>query len=165
MVDPCCVIVADGSRARVLTLEEELTPTADPSPCLIEQRDLLNPEADAKERDLWSDKSGRGREIGAHAHGYDDHRAAHADEFKRRFAARVVEEVRALVHARGSDRVIVAAERQMLGFLRPALAHALEHDVEICEVAKDLSRLSAAELQERLAGENLVPHRRIDHAG
>ena len=160
MVDNCCVAVVDGIRARFLTLEQAASP-GQTSPFLLECKDLVNPESDARGRDLWSDvKSGRGHEhSGASAHGYDDHRDEHEDEFKRRFAVRIVDELLALARSRGAVRVIVAAERQMLGFLRPVLASASKSDFVVSEVAKDLSKLSAAEIQERLAREDLVPPR------
>jgi protein required for attachment to host cells len=162
MVDRCCVVVTDGARARFLTLNERASPPSVARPFLVEQWDLINPEADLKGRDLWSDlKTGRGREAGAaQAHGYDDHRDAHEVEFKRRFAVRIVAKVLSMARAGRADRVILAAERRMLGFLRPPLADVLEDDVEIYEIAKDLTKLSAAELQDRLAAQDLLPGRR-----
>jgi protein required for attachment to host cells len=153
-----CVVVVDAARARFLVLE--LAP--DDRPSLVEQKDLINPESDVKGRDLWSDpKTGRGRESrGTPAHGYDDHRDAHAEQFKRRFAGRVVEQALSLALARGAGRLIVAADRKMLGHLRPFLGHAPKNGLEIREVPKDLTKLSASELQERLAEEALIPSRR-----
>jgi protein required for attachment to host cells len=157
-MDNSCVVVVDGARARFLVLE----PGADTRPSLVEQSDLINPETDVKGRDLWSDtKTGRGRESrGTPAHGYDDHRDAHEEEFRRRFAVRVVETAMSLAHARGAGRLIVAADPRMLGHLRPVLATATKNGVEIREVPKDLTKLTASELHRRLAEEALLPGRR-----
>jgi protein required for attachment to host cells len=157
------VVVVDGTRARFLTLEDG---AAGSGPKLREHKDLVNPESDMRGRDLWSDvKTGRGRATdGGPAHGYpvhsyDDHREKHEDEFERRFARRVAEETISLVQARPAKQIIVVAQKRMLGFLRPALMHTLRGEVEVRELAKDLSKLNTAELHERLAGEKFLPPR------
>jgi protein required for attachment to host cells len=151
------VVLADATHARFLTLEE--SPKSGPS--LKEHKDLINPQSDERGRDLWSDlKTGRGRAPGGGpSHGYDDHRCKHEDEFERRFARKIAEEAASVVRSRPAEQIIVVAEKRMLGFLRPAFADALKDEVKLREVTKDLSKLNAKELQERLAGENLLPSR------
>lgn len=156
------VVVADATRARFLTLEE--FPKASPS--LKEHKDLINPESDERGRDLWSDlKTGRGRATGGGpAHGYDDHRCKHEDEFERRFARKVTEEIASVIRSRPVKQIIVVAEKQMLGFLRPSFVDILKDEVEVREVPKDLSKLNTTDLHKRLAKEGLLPPRTIPRA-
>ena len=97
----CCVVVADGSRARLFTLEPTKSKRMQSGPKLVEQKDLVLPEKDTRGRDLWTDlKSGRGRAWGGGpSHGYDDHREQHVDEFERRFAQKVADEAKRLAEA------------------------------------------------------------------
>jgi protein required for attachment to host cells len=162
----CCVIVVNGARARFFTLEPaEDSPLAG-GPNLIERSDLVNPEQDQHDGSLWSDtKTGRNRAGGGgQAHGYDDHREGHLDEFRKRFARMVASEAAGLVRGNGSRRVIVAAQKRMLGFLRSELDPLLRTGVEVLDIAKDLSNMAPQALQQYLARERLVPVRRVPAA-
>jgi protein required for attachment to host cells len=156
-----CVVVVDGTRARFFVLEAVQTPKSASGPKLVELRDFINPESDARGRDLWSDtKTGIGRAPNSQqAHSYDDHREDHRDEFERRFAKKIVEETNGFVQAQKANTLVIAAEKQMLGFLRPAFTHHFKNTVEIREVAKDLIKLTPQELHQHLAQANILPPR------
>jgi protein required for attachment to host cells len=157
----CCVLVADGTRARFLTLEPAQSSKPKSGPPLVEKKNLINPNLDIPGRDLWSDpKTGRGRAAGGGpAHGYDDHRDQHKDEFERRFARQIAEETASFVHNRRDEQLVVAAQKRMLGFLRPELKRCLKEQVRVRELAKDFSKLNPTELYKHLAELNLVPRR------
>ena len=156
----CCVVTVDGIRARFFTLERTRQPAIESGPNLVEEREaLINTEVELPGRELWSDiKTGRNAANGM-AHGYDDHRDQHVDEFKRRFAKLVAEQAVQLAERNGAKKLVVAAEKQMLGFLRGALIISPKAGFAVHELAKDLSRLSPLELQGHLAMEGLVPAR------
>ena len=153
-----CVLVADGTRARFLVLEPAQSSRPESRPQLVEKKNLINPNLDIAGRDLWSDpKTGRGRAGGGGpAHGYDDHRDRHEDEFERRFARQIAEEAASFVHGRIDEQLLVAAQKRMLGFLRPELKRCLK-EVRVRELAKDVSKLNPTELYNHLAERNLVP--------
>jgi len=155
-----CVVTVDGVRARFFYLEPVGQPAVESGPNLVEHREaLINTESELSGRELWSDtKTGRNAASGM-AHGYDDHRDQHAEEFKRRFAKQVADEAVQLAQRQGAKKLILAAEKQMLGYLRNALHVSPKAGYEVHELAKDLSRLSPQELQGHLAAEGLVPPR------
>jgi len=155
-----CVVTADGIRARFFCLERTALPEVDGGPFLAEEPEaLINTEADMSGRELFSDtKTGRNAGNGM-AHGYDDHRTQHMEEIKRRFAKLVVDEALRLAERRKPKILVLAAEKQMLGYLRTAMHTLPKAPFEVKEVPKDLSRLSPQELQQHLASEGVVPAR------
>lgn len=162
-----CVVVMNGARARFFTLEPSDAPTVEGGPNLKEHTDLVNPDHETQQTALWSDnKSGRNRTsgggtaAGGPAHGYDDHRTRHEDEFKRRFARAIAEEAARLVQSTKAENVVLAAQNRMLGILRPELDPLVKTGVQIHDVAKDLSKMSAHEIHQHLANDKLVPPRR-----
>lgn len=155
-----CVVTVDGIRARFFCLEKSEQPGVAAGPHLVEQPEaLINTEGDMPDRELFSDtKTGRNAAHGM-AHSYDDHREQHADEIKRRFAKQVAEEALKLAARHKPRTLVLAAEKQMLGFLRNALNVPPKASFEVKEVPKDLSRLSPQELQSHLAAEGVLPAR------
>lgn len=155
-----CVVSVDGTRARFFTLEPARQPAVESGPTLVEAGEaLVNPEAEMSGRELWSDtKTGRNAANGM-AHGYDDHRDQHADEFKRRFAKLVAEQAVQIAERKKVKNLVVVAEKQMLGFLRNEIRIPPKAGFTLREFPKDLSRLSPLELQGHLADEGLVPVR------
>mgnify|MGYP001612999945 CR=1 FL=1 len=156
----CCVVTVDGTRARFFILEKSPRPAVEAGPLLVEQEEaLVNPENEMAGRELWSDTRASRNTANGMAHGYDDHRAQHGDEMKRRFAKVVAEQAVQLAERKGAKTLVLAAEKQMLGFLRGALQVPPKAGFEVRELAKDLSRLSPQELQSHLAAEGLLPPR------
>jgi protein required for attachment to host cells len=153
-----CVVVMDGARARLFTLETAEFPEVQSSPKLVEQEDLVNPEKDLADRELFSSKSGRTRAPrGSLSHGYDDHRAQHGDEFERRFARMVAGHTVRLAQESRVRCVVLAAQPRMLGFLRQEIGQLAKNGFDVREVAKDLSKLSSGQVHEHLAKERLLP--------
>lgn len=161
------VIVAGGSRARFFTLKDATVPELESGPRLVELRDLISPENKAHEGTLWSDSKTGGNRApgGGPAHGYDDHRAQHEDEFERRFARDIAEEATRLVKSDNIQHVILVAQKRMLGFLRNALAPLLKAGVHIQEFAKDLVKLPPQDLHAHLSRQRLLPPCRRNGAG
>lgn len=156
-----CVVVAGGSRARFFTLEDAEYPDMQSGPNLCEVNDLVNLEKETHGIDLWSDsKSGRNRGSSGAAHGYDDHRSQHEDEFERRFARDVAREAAHMLKQNSTRQLVLVAQKRILGFLRHELDALIKAGIDIKELAKDLSKLSALEVHQHLAREQLLPQRR-----
>ncbi|OIO57297.1 MAG: host attachment protein [Alphaproteobacteria bacterium CG_4_10_14_0_2_um_filter_63_37] len=152
------VVVADGARARFLTMAAAQQPEYESGPNLVEVAVLVNPEQEMTGDELFSNlKSGRNRSGNGQAHGYDDHRDSHRDETERRFAKEVI--ATATQKLGGKGCLTLVADKRMLGFLREVGNGGL-HGIEVHEVARDLSKLPATELQQYLAGEGLIPPRK-----
>ena len=160
-MESCYVIVADSARARFFVLDEAAEGAGGPD--LVELEDLVNPEAESAGKDLYSEnKSGRNTApMGAGAHGYDDHRDRHVAELERRFASLVAGRGVQGATGRQSGRLVMVAEKRMLGHLREALAALPAHSWQVSELAKNLTKLSAHDLHEHLAENDLLPERRV----
>jgi protein required for attachment to host cells len=147
------VVSVDGTRARFFTLEAVQLPGVESGPNLVEAKEaLINPEVDIPGRELWSDTA-----AGGMGHTYDDHRDKHIDEFKRRFAKLVAGQAVQFAKRNKAKKLVMVAEKQMLGFIRSELHVSPTEKFELTELAKDLSRLSPLELHSHLASEGLVP--------
>lgn len=156
-----CVVVTNGSRARFFTLQAAEFPELESGPNLVEHNHLINVERGNGTHELWSEtKTGRNRAPnGGPAHGYDDHRTRHADEYERRFANDIADECSRLSRSEQASDVVLVSQKRMLGFLRGAMENRV-NGVNTHEVAKDLSKLSVQALHAHLARENLLPPRR-----
>lgn len=156
-----CVVVAEGARARFFTLEPVEVPEFESGPNLREWNTLMNPEHKAHQREVYTDvRSGRNRGNAGEAHAYDDHRDQHDAEMEHRFARTIADELEQFSSQNGAPRVVLCAEKQMLGYLRGAMNGHARKDLEITEVPKDLTRLSPRELHEKLAKDGVLPKRR-----
>jgi protein required for attachment to host cells len=153
-----CVIVADRSRARFFCLETTAAPAIQTGPRLVEVSDLVNPEANLAGRDTWSEtKSGRNMARGGgSAHGYDDHRENHEEEFSRRFAKRIAAGALDLLQQHRPRYLVLTASNHMLGLLRATVSVPAGSDVELRESAKDLAHMSPQEIHRHLAGAGLL---------
>lgn len=155
-----CVIVADRSRARFFSLDPVAAPGSDAGPRLVEVIDLVNPEASLSGRETWTEtRSGRNMARGGPAHGYDDHRESHAEEFDRRFAKRIAEGAHDLLQQYRPRRLVLAASSHMLGLLRGALTLPAGSNVELREACKDLAHMAPLEIRRHLADAGLIPAR------
>lgn len=155
-----CVVVIDAARARFFSLEGHAETGVKGGPDLVELEDLVNPNATLKDSDKYSDsKLFRAPGAGATAamHGHDDSHARHDAEDERRFARRIADEAVKLADQQKASNLVLAAEGKMLGMLRQAMPQTTKFAVK--ELHKDLSKLSAHELHEYLAKENIVPPR------
>ena len=162
-----CVVVADGARARFFTLREAEHPELESSPNLIEINDLIQPEKEMHNGELWAENRpsrSRGRH-GGPAHGFDDHRDDHIEEQDRRFARSIAEEAARLVRLQQGRNLVLVAQKRMLGLLRECMDPLMKAGVEVRELAKDLSKLHPLDLHEHLAREQLIPRRRTPAGG
>jgi len=165
MKNSYCIVVADGARARLFTLDDSVLEP--PGPDLVEREDLANPEHKLAGRDKYS-TTRTGSNLNPQkgpAHGYDDHRDKEEREHERRFAHDIASHAVALAQRERSYQLVVVAEKRMLGLLRETLVLPAKSGIELRELAKDLTQLSATELQAHLAEAGLVPARQAPQVG
>jgi protein required for attachment to host cells len=156
------VAVIDGAKARLFTLEQPEAPEYQSGPNLIERDSLANTANELHGKDLWADtKSGRNRSAGGQAHGYDDHRQNHLDEFERSFAKEIVNKIVHLAQSYQAQQLLLVAEPKTLGTIREAIAPHLPKQLKIQELAKDLCKLKPLEIHQYLADRQLLPARKI----
>ena len=158
-----CVVVVNGVRARFFTLEESDFPEMNPGPNLVEKEDMVNPEGKSVEGGQWSEtKSGRNRSaVSGGAHGYDDHRGSHEEEYAKRFARIIVDETLRRCQKEKAHKVLMVAQSHMLGLLRQEAASFAKAGIEMTEYIKDLAKANVQDLHAALAKEKLLPPRRI----
>jgi protein required for attachment to host cells len=156
------VVAVDAARARFFRLENVDVPEFESGPNLVEDGALTNPESEMAGRDVFtSSKTGRARPArGQSPISYDDHRAKHMVEFDRRFARKISRESLKRAKRSGARCVVLAADPQMLGHLRPVLDEITRNGIELREFARDVSKLPALEVQQRLAAQELIPPRK-----
>lgn len=159
------ILVADGSRARIFTLDARPQTSGEAGPGLVEHEDRVNPEHELAGRDKYS-TTRTGANMNPHkgpGHGYDDHRDKEEREHERRFAQDIARHAVDFAQQKKAAYLVVVAEKRMLGLLRDELVLPPHTGIELRELARDLTRLSPADLHAHLAEAGLVPphHPRI----
>lgn len=153
-----CIVVADSARARFFTLEVPIEPLLDGAVRLVERGDLVNPEAELPEQELFSDRPGRGHASStAPAHGLDGQRSQHRRERERRHARRVAVEIEQFVARQEATQLLLVAEPRLLGVLREQLDERRLRVGQIVEIPENLSRRSLREIQSSLVRRAAVP--------
>jgi protein required for attachment to host cells len=135
------VLVADGSRARILrdVLLSEKTPAG--------REDLVFHAERRQLREIMADKPGRSfASTGARRSAMEYHSEPVREE-DRAFAAMLAHTLHSYHLAKDFDQLIVAAAPQMLGDLRRAFPESLR-EVIAAEIAKDFTKLPAHELHD-----------------
>lgn len=150
------VVTVDGSRARYFAVGARVAYDGTQRHALTEIETLVNPGFRSKDGELYSDSRPglRAAFAGGPGHAVDDRRDAHHDEIERKFARLVVERMAALIRERDARYAILAAGPTMLGHLREH--RELLPRVEIGELPKHLTELSAHELCVRLDADGLL---------
>jgi protein required for attachment to host cells len=155
---PVLVAAIDGSKARFLILAAAGVPGLDPISQLIEYDGITLPEGELLGEELWSStKTGRNRGPKGQSHSYDDHREHHELEFERHFAREIASQMNQLLQEHQIRKVLLVAAPQILGIMREALTSALPHTIQITDLNKDLTQLTAYEIHKYLAEKALLP--------
>lgn len=140
------IVVADSAKARFLKESEDhrkLVPAG--------EADMLAPKARRPDRDLVTDKPGRGFSTARDGRrgGFESPHDPKKVE-KHNFTAELAERLDKACSARQFDRIVLVAPRRSLGELRtlmsPRVRKAVSH-----EVAKDLTQSSPTALRKALA--------------
>jgi len=154
MTQRTCIALVDATRARLL-VHERVTEAGSTSDELVERSDFVNPARRLTPNGLFSDTRTGSNRAGDRHFGFDDHRDAHVDRLDDAFARVVAAEIESLIDSTRSQKLVLCASPHMLGMVRKHFARA--HDVTVDEVARDLVKLTPAELRARLASYGLLP--------
>ena len=150
------VALINGTQGRFFTLDSLATSEYESSPNLIEHESLLDPTKELHGQDLWANtKTGKNRGSNGKAHSYDDHRQKHELEFEKRFAQKVSRGILELIQRHQAKHLIVVAEPQILGILRETMVDNQFKNININEVAKDISHLHLNQIHDYLAKKSL----------
>lgn len=151
-----CIVVADAKRARFFSIEASDAPRYPLK--LVEGSVLLNPDVEGARRNgAGRVKTERvsNRQAGP-VHPVGAQRERHRLELERRFGREIASQAERITGAWTSGAVVLIAAPRLLGLMREGLRNALHSGIELKELAKDYSGLSAAELRDRLAILRLV---------
>ena len=150
-----CIVVADGSRARLFELTYPQQPEFESGPDLREIADLAAPQHAGRDQAIYSEGiTGRNRTVAGGGHDYDEHRDGHDSEVERQFARDILADLA----SRSAERNILCASPRMMGYLRDAMSHVA--GLAVTEVQKDLTGQDPRRIQEQLADQGLLPARR-----
>lgn len=137
-----CVVVADGSRARILLAESGQSP-------LIDEKDFIHPESRLREQDLVSDGTGSESDAGGFGkHSMGHERTAHEKEMKN-FADELSVEIDRLRQGGDLRRIYLVAAPKFLGLLRATLSKQCSSLIE-GEISKDLVSHSIEDIRSHL---------------
>lgn len=151
-----CIVVADARRARFFSIEASDTPRHPLK--LVEASVLVNPDVEGARRNgAGRVKTERlsNRQAGP-AHPIAAQRERHRLELERRFGREIASHAEKITGAWASGVVVLIATPRLLGLMREGLRATLHSGIELKELAKDYTGLSAAELRDRLAIIRLV---------
>lgn len=152
------IVVVNRALARFFTVEPVEYPELESSPRIMSCGEIENPEIN-QGRDMFADsKTGRGAAPqGGSVHGYDDRREKHLDELRRRFAARVVDNIHKMSKERASRRIILVSSARMRRFLYPDMDKFTRQGYQVHKLSKNMIKFSPQKIHEYLAESDLVP--------
>lgn len=151
------VIIANQTNARFLIWDDTEIP-GETRPQLKEVDDLLNPMDPHLAKAAWTNiQSGRNQGTSSQAHGYDDHRQNHLDEFERRYCNAIAIRGKSLIDQYDLRTIILAAPPHLLGTIRREGYPTWPTSLKIHELSKDLAKASTSEIYQYLVKNKLLP--------
>ncbi len=136
------VVVADEYRARFLR-------NRDGKKFLVEEEDLVNPEARAHERDLIADKPGRSFDrVGGGRHSMEQETDAKKQDAEA-FAREITQKIEKERNERKFERLVLVAAPAFLGMLRDKLTDECEKLVWK-SFDKDLTKAGISQIEDEV---------------
>lgn len=155
------IVVVNRASARFFNLEPVEFPELESGPRMVRLKELNNPEINDFQEMVTDSKTGRGAAPqGGGVHGYDDKRDQHLDELRRRFAVKVLDQLRRLAKSEGARTVILAASSRMRRFLYPDLESLERHGIHVQKLSKNMINFTPQKIHAHLAAEGLVPQKK-----
>jgi protein required for attachment to host cells len=151
------LIVADGARARLFAVDDR-----DQARRLHEHADLVNPEGELLEREVFADsRNGRanGSSTSRVGHTFDDRRQRNRDEGERRFARAIGKAAWELVGTVGAVQLVVLASPRFLGQLRPELRRIVPSRFPVVELSETLAGQTTPRIEELLTRQGMLAPR------
>ena len=137
-----CIVVADGSKARILSAQNGSSPLQD-------DRDYIHSESRLREQDLVTDKKGSGNNSGRggeHSMGHEKAARQHQVET---FAHELCDEIDHIRQSSDLREIYLVAAPKFLGLLRASLTKQCTK-LLAGEVNKDLVRHSIKDIRSHL---------------
>jgi protein required for attachment to host cells len=149
----------DAARARWFALETVPRRNGTTAARLEEVRDMVNPRRKGRTGEMFTEPRAGLRQgpAASSAHGVDDARDAVTHEEDRRFAAAIAAATEALLRELVPDHLIVVASPSMLGLLRGSLLATGRRALQMHELARDFTTMTAAQICAHLLDEGLLP--------
>ncbi|NBO39606.1 hypothetical protein EBU99_13595 [bacterium] len=164
---PVAVLSADHTKARFFILQPAERPKEQWSPILQPLEELINAHWLDQEKESLTGGNKISYHVGlsgyAHTmHGFDDHLSAHQQEINRRFSREIQTKLNHFLSENKIKRLVIAADRKILGCLREQLRDNLSKKLnldEVEEVAVNLCNLGPVAVHEHLAKLGVLPGR------
>lgn len=155
-----CIIVADAKRARFFGIQASDAPRH--AMRLVERSVLVNPGVEGARGDgAGRAKTGRiGSRQSGDTHPGEPRRPQQRLEVERRFGREIAREAGALSSGWKEGAVVLIAEPRLLGLARDFVREALNPALELKELAKNYTQLTASELRDQLDLDTIVSGRR-----
>jgi hypothetical protein len=155
------IVVVNRASARFFNLEPVEFPEFESGPRMVMRTELDNLEINDFQEMVTDSKTGRGAAPqGGGIHGYDDKRDQHLDELRRRFAVRVLEQIRRLAQIESVRTVILAASSRMRRFLYPDIETLGQQGIRVHKLSKNMINFEPQKIHAYLAQEGLVPQKK-----
>ena len=137
-----CIVVADSSKARILSAQSGFSPLQD-------DRDYIHSESRLREQDLVADETGSGRDSGGYGkHTMGHEKAAHQQQAET-FADELCSEIDKVRQNSDLREIYLVAAPKFLGLLRAGLNKQCT-DLLVGEVDKDLVTHSIEDIRSHL---------------
>jgi protein required for attachment to host cells len=136
------IVMADGSRARIVTRREEGSGFEVVS-------EMAAPEAQAPSREIWTDRPGRTQESGSPSHHGIEPRTDPHEERKTAFVRDLAGRLNRAAGEKRFDALILFAPPRCLSELRTTLDEAARRKIK-AEAPKDITKLPLEELPRHL---------------
>lgn len=154
------MLVADAARARFFSIVWSDDVETESSPKLQEQDDLVNPDAQLADRQVFTDRMGASSTRSGPRHAFEPSGLERKRVLSERFAQRIAERV----GQRPGTKWVVAADKRMLGNLRKAMS-AMAPQIELIEIPADLTRQPTMRILEGLVKRGIVEAPRVPRTG
>ena len=135
------VLVADGSRARLLNREKNRS--------LTEVEAFVCPEERLREQDLTSDRGGRSFDSKGGGRHAMEPATSQQEQLAIEFAKELAERLDELRNSGAMDRLVLIAAPAFLGHLRSKISGETRHLIALA-IDKDLSRHTLAEIADHI---------------
>ncbi len=155
------VVVVDAAKARCLWLLEEDEP-GNEQVKLKEHKTWVHPESRLLDHQRYKDSKPIGHQGGAtgQTHPLDDHRDAHDEDEKRRFAGQIADGVADLVGEREPGRLLICCSHAMQSLVQAAWERSPLNQVRTDWVTAEVAERSAHALHEYFSERGLLPRPR-----
>jgi hypothetical protein len=155
------IVVVNRASARFFNLEPVEFPEFESGPRMVMRTEIDNLDINDFQEMVTDSKTGRGAAPqGAGIHGYDDKRDQHLDELRRRFAVKVLDQIRRLAKTERVRTVILATSSRMRRFLYPDIDTLERQGIRVHKLSKNMINFAPQKIHEYLAQEGIVPHKK-----